>query len=519
MTTTSSRTDSATETEAETTTAPAGPAAASPAGEASHHERMVAMDDLRQWLSLVDDLGQLRVLEGAHWDLEIGAASEVNYRRNDPPALIFDDVVGYPRGRRVLSGSMSNARRLGLTLRLGTDLDDEHLVQALRSKPAEWEAAAAAHRMRTVATGPILENVLQGDDIDLLAFPVPRWHEEDGGRYIGTGCAVFTSDPETGELNAGAYRMQVQEDGRSATINIESGKHGAAHIREWFRREGRAPVTASLGSDPLLLVVAGTEVPRGISELDYAGAVLGRPVDVVIGEATGLPVPATAEIAVEGWLYPDRTALEGPFGEWTGYYSGGTEEVLNMVVERVYHRDDPVLLGAPPGKPPHDYSYMRSVMKSAMIHDALVATGLPGLSQVWAHESGGGRQLIVVSIEQGYAGHARQAAYLTSQLPAAAYMNKFVIVVDHDVDARSLNDVMWAVCTRTDPGRHIDILRDTWGSRVDPLRESGAPAYNTRAVIDACRPFERLSSFPRVAESSPELLRRVRERWPEINGA
>jgi UbiD family decarboxylase len=474
--------------------------------------------DLRDWLRLVDDLGELQPVRGAHWDLEIGAVSEANYRRPSPRALLFEDVPGYDAGGRVLSASMSNARRLGLTLRLGTDLDDRALVQALRSKPAQWIQDAPRYPARYVDSGPILENVDRGAEVDLLKFPVPRWHEGDGGRYIGTGCAVFTTDPNTGAVNAGAYRMQVQDGGRATSINIESGKHGALHVREWFAKEGRAPVTASLGHDPLLLVVAGTEVPRDISELDYAGAVLGRAVDVVRGEVTGLPIPATAEVAVEGWLYPDRRADEGPFGEWTGYYSGGTEPVLTMDVERVYYRTDPVLLGAPPGKPPHDYSYMRSVMKSAMIHDALEATGLPGLQGVWAHEVGGGRQLLAVSIEQRYAGHVRQAGLLTSQLPAAAYMNKFVIVVDHDVDPRNLSELMWAVCTRTEPGRDIDVLRETWGSRVDPLREPGAPAYNSRAVIDACRPFERLDGFPQVAEASRELIDRVTRRWPEVLG-
>jgi UbiD family decarboxylase len=476
------------------------------------------VDDLRSWLELVNELGELKVVEGAHWDLEIGAASDVNYRRTSPSALLFDRVVGYPQGARVLSGSMSNARRLGLTLRLGTDLDDRALVQALRSKPNQWIENAPRHRARVVDSGPVLENVDHADAVDLLKFPVPRWHEGDGGRYIGTGCAVFTTDPNTGEVNAGAYRMQVQDDGRAVSVNIEAGKHGAMHVREWFAKEGRAPVTASLGQDPLLLIVAGTEVPCDLSELDYAGAVLGRPVEVIRGEVTGLPIPATAEVAVEGWLYPDRKADEGPFGEWTGYYSGGSEQILTMDVERVYHRNDAILLGAPPGKPPHDYSYMRSVMKSAMIHDALVSTGLAGLEGVWAHEVGGGRQLLAVSVHQRYAGHARQAGHLTAQLPAAAYMNKLVIVVDGDVDPRSLNDVMWAVCTRTEPGRDIDVQRYTWGSRVDPLREPGAPPYNTRAVIDACRPFERLAGFPRVAETSRELRDRVLAKWPDVLG-
>jgi UbiD family decarboxylase len=367
-----------------------------------------------------------------------------------------------------------------------------------------------------VSDGPVFENAVAKDDINFLRFPSPVWHEEDGGPYIGTGCAVVTVDPETGVPNMGAYRMQVQDDGAAVSVNIESGKHGAQHIRKWFAKEGRAPVAATLGHHPVFLMVAGTEVPLGISELDYAGAILGEHVPYVRLPDTGLPVPAESELAFEGWLYPDRKRPEGPFGEWTGYYSGGKTQVLTAEVTGLFHRDDPVNLGAPPGKPPHDYSYMRSVMKSAMATDALIAAGLPGVAGVWLHEVGGGRSIIAVAIEQRYAGHSRQAGYLAAQHPVTAYMNRLVITVDADINPRDLGEVMWAVSTRCDPQRDVDIMRYSWGSRVDPLGKPGDPAYNSRLLIDACRPFERLDDFPAVAESSPDVLRRVAERWPGL---
>jgi 4-hydroxy-3-polyprenylbenzoate decarboxylase len=204
---------------------------------------------------------------------------------------------------------------------------------------------------------------------------------------------------------------------------------------------------------------------------------------------------------------------EGPFGEWTGYYSGRRRPCMNLEITRLYHRDDPILLGAPPGRPPHDYSYMRTVMKSAMIHDELVSMGVPGVTAAWAHESGGGRLFIAVSLEQRYPGHARQVAHLAAQCPAAAYMNRYVVVVDDDIDCSDLEQVIWAMSTRSDPDRDIEIMRYGWGSKLDPMLPEGAPAYNSRAIIDACRPFERRADFPRVAESSPEYLRGVREKW------
>lgn len=471
---------------------------------------------LRTWLDHVEKIGELGVVRGAHWDKEIGAIAELSYRQREPKALVFDDVVGYASGQRVLTGSTGSARRLGHTLRLGDDLDDAGLVEALRGKPSEWADAAEQYPVEVVEDAPFLENQVDGTDVDLNAFPVPLWHEHDGGRFVGTGCFVVTTDPETGNVNGGCYRMQVQDDGRTASISAVPGKHGAQNIARWFELHGRAPVTVSFGHDPLLLVTGGTEVPAGISELDYAGAIARQRVPVVLGPDTGLPIPAASEMAMEGWLTPDNVRDEGPFGEWTGYYSGSARPILTMDVSRLFHRDDPIQLGAPPGKPPHDYSYMRTVMKSAMIQDDLVRAGIAGVRTAWAHEAGGGRLFIAVSITQRYAGHARQVGHLASQLPAAAYMNRYVVVVDDDVDPADLDQVVWAMSTRSDPAQDIEVMHRTWGSKLDPLLEPGSTPHNSRAVIDACIPYERRGTFPKVSQGDPEYLQSVRATWSHV---
>jgi UbiD family decarboxylase len=474
----------------------------------------MSLFDLRTWLAAAEERGELEHINGASAVLEIGAASQLNYRRSRPRALLFDEIPGYAPGQRVLTGSMSSPSLMGASFGLGPDLDDRALVKVLRGRPSQWQANAEAYPPREVADGPVLEHVIRGDDIDFKALPAPVWHEDDGGPYIGTGCAVVTVDPETGVTNLGAYRIQVHDDGRTVTVNMEAGKHGTQQVKRWFAQEGRAPVAASLGHHPVLLAVAGTEVPAGVSEYGYAGAMLGEAVPVIRGRDTGLLIPAESEIAFEGWLYPDRTRMEGPFGEWTGYYSGAPGPVLCVEVTSLYHRTDPINLGAPPGKPPHDYSYMRAVMKSAMATDALVAAGLPGVAGCWCHEAGGGRAIVAVAVEQRYPGHSRQAGLLTAQLPVTAYMNKLVIVVDADVNPRDLDEVMWAVATRCDPAIDLEVTHRTWGSRVDPLKLPGLPPYNNRLLIDACRPFERLADFPKVAECSAELLDKTAERWP-----
>jgi 3-polyprenyl-4-hydroxybenzoate decarboxylase len=159
---------------------------------------------------------------------------------------------------------------------------------------------------------------------------------------------------------------------------------------------------------------------------------------------------------------------------------------------------------------------MRALLKSAMIRDELVKVGVRDVRGLWAHEVCGGRLLIVVSIKQRFCGHSRQAGFMAAQCPAAAYMNRFVIVVDDDVDPMNLEEVMWAVSTRCEPAEDIEIMRKSWGSKVDPMLADPAVPYNTRALIDACRPFEKLNTFPRVAQSTPRQVRETVTKWKAL---
>ena len=212
-------------------------------------------------------------------------------------------------------------------------------------------------------------------------------------------------------------------------------------------------------------------------ELDLVGGLRGRPVKMVRGKVTGLPFPANAEIVLEGYVPPDRTHAEGPFGEWTGHYAGGVRQIPVLDIKAIYHRNDPIVLGVPPmGGGPDEMARYRAVMRSATIKQNVANAGVPGVQQVWCHEVGGARMLHAVSITQRYPGHAVQAAHVAAQCGASAYASKYIVVVDDDVDVTNLDQLLWAMLTRTDPKESIQFITGLVGFE----RRSGAAAGAAR---------------------------------------
>src|SRR5256885_2368021 len=313
--------------------------------------------DLRTWLAEVEKLGELKHVRGADWTLELGAISELNVKKDLPPALLFDEIKGYPKGYRVLTCSTSSPARLSSILRLPLQKTHKGLVEALRGKPAQWQAAAKDFNAVEIKTGAALENTQK--EIDVLAFPSPLWHELDGGRYIGTGCSVVTRDLDSDWINVGTYRVQVIDKSHVA-LDMVPGKHGRIHYEKHKAAGKRFPVVIVCGSDPLGYLISGIEVPFGMCEYNYIGAILNAPVAVLNGELTRLPFPAASEIVLEGHVEPHDQRTEGPFGEFHGYYPGKEGIAPVVTVQRVYHRSAPILMGSPPAKPPNDYSYSKA---------------------------------------------------------------------------------------------------------------------------------------------------------------
>ena len=331
------------------------------------------MADLRSWLDEVNNLGQLMTVNNADWDLELSTLTElINERSKVRPAIVFDKIKGYPEGYRVAVNLLSSLQRLALTMGMDPKIGEFDFVQQWRKQVKTLQPIEP----RKVKSAPLFDNVQKGADIDLLKFPVPRWHELDGGRYIGTDDLVVTRDPEEGWVNVGTYRIMIH--GRDHMgLHMSPGKHGRVH-RDKNHAEGKAlPIAVSFGHHPINFLVASTDVPNRVNEYAYAGGITGAPLDVVDGPLTGLPIPADAEIAIEGEVLPNDFMPEGPFGEWTGYYASNQPAVPVIRVKAVYHRNDPILCGFPLLKPSSGDNQHFSLMRSALIWNALDEAGVP----------------------------------------------------------------------------------------------------------------------------------------------
>jgi UbiD family decarboxylase len=468
-------------------------------------------EDLRDWLEMVDAIGELRVLEGVDAEENIGRITEMLHHTDGAPAVLFDRIPGFQPGYRILVNAQGERRRLAVSLGLPVETGTWELMDVWERLMDETRPVP--HRM--VESGPITENVFEGDAVDLLKFPTPLWHPQDGGRYIGTGDAVLTRDPDSAWINTGTYRVQVHS--RNTTgLYISPGKHGRLHRDKYFERGEALPAVVLCGMDPLLFVASALEMAPGVSELEWVGGMRGRPLECIEGRFTRLPIPARAEIALEGFLHPDRTQLEGPFGEWTGYYASASREEPVFEVKALYHRDDPVILGVPPEKPPYEAHRFRQYLRSANLRRELRLAGIPDVTAVWCHGVGGCRLFNVVAIKQRYPGHSRQAGHVASMSRTGAYLGRITVVVDEDIDVSDLDEVVWAICTRSDPVRSIDIINRAWSGPLDPAIRPGEKGFNSRLIVDATRPWEWKDEFPPAIGPTPEEKRITRDRWSWI---
>ena len=323
---------------------------------------------------------------------------------------------------------------------------------------------------KVLPTGPVMENVLSDGEVDIYKFPIPFIHEHDGGRYIGTEDLVVMNDPDSDWVNVGTYRI-VAHAKDEVGVWISPGKHGRLIREKYFAQGMPCPVLISCGQDPILFLCSNAEFPR-VSPNSTMRRTTRR--------AGGGRVKRAAQTADAGrcrdrarrrdvW----RSEMEGPFGEFMGYYASEASEQPIIKIRRVYHRNDPILTLAIPSRPPSNFTVARAVVKAAMIWDEIEKSGLPGVQGVWNHEAGAGRLFNVVSIKQMYAGHAKQAGMLAANCRSGVYAGRWVVVVDEDIDPSNIHDVIWAMSTRCDPAK-TSSSSTIFGARHS-IRSCGGP--------------------------------------------
>ncbi|MCL2713907.1 MAG: UbiD family decarboxylase [Alphaproteobacteria bacterium] len=500
--------------------------------ETSHRSSLIKDSEkpsLRQWLAQLERHGQLRRIKAeVDWDEEIAAIARVNLALSGP-GLLFETIKGYREGRcgRFLTTALANRTQVCLLVGLPPDAPDRRIVRHLKDTYRRRIPPA------TVTGGPVKENILHGDAINLLEFPVPKWHRLDGGRFIDTFCGVITRDPDSAQLNVGLYRGQVLGPRRIGKLIVPT-QHWGTHFAQ--HRASMKPMEVAIvyGWHDVLPFCAGSFFPKTVCEYDMMGAILGQSVELVKCETSELLVPASAEIVVEGTISPDPATFadEGPFAEYPGY-AGGTASPKPVVeVSCLTHRHDPILRGtlegARPGFPTEDSpicAYSWSAIAWNMLEDA----GVGGVTDVWMPPVSTGTN-IVVQIQKRYRGHAQQVAAALWGTGAAQWVFKNVMVVEEDIDIRDPVALDWAFAFRVNAAEgQVSTFGPTFGSVLDPStprHQADGRKYGTgnwtRLLIDATRNWEFEPNpawggrrFPPINTLDPALEEQICRRWQE----
>jgi len=463
-------------------------------------------------LRCVQDIGELTELEGVHWDKEMGSLTQLVHEQilDAPPALLFSRIPGYPDNFRTLYGMLSSPKRLAMTL--GISDPGNHRLDLLRAFRKKLNSVQLIPP-QAVTHGPVLENIVRGEKVDVLKFPVPKHHENDPARFIGTGCAVILKHPDQELYNVGTYRSMVYNE-REIGLEMNPGNDGGKIQRLYLERNQPMPVVICVGQHPLFYFVGATPQPR--PEFEVAGGLIGAPVDVIRGPTTGLPIPACAEIALEGFVHPQKIKPEGPFGEWMGYYASEIVDRPYVTVETILHRDDPILTCSAQHTPPDETYLLHALGNSAKVWTDLEALGVRGIQGVWQIEGGSGKKFLVLSIEQAFEGHARQVLHAAAASRGALFGGKWIVVVDTDIDPTNVIEVMWALSSRVNALDDMDFVRVApTGSIIDPLT---GQYHNTRILVDATVPYARkiAGTFPKAVKVSDDLKRSLMNRWGDL---
>jgi phenylphosphate carboxylase beta subunit len=466
------------------------------------------MKDLRDFIAIGEPDGLVqRVKAEVDWNLELSHIAKLNEEKQGP-ALLFENVKGYTSP--VMTSVCTTTQRLAILMRMPKETSLVGLMEQWVKVGDKLIPPVYVDRDKA----PCKENIMKGSDIDLFKFPVPKWYPKDGGRFIGTAHYIISKDPDSGWINLGTYRSQLLEKDKIGTQFIK-GKHADIMLKKYQALKKPMPVASVIGGDPLLFILGAARLSAFVSEYDVAGAISGAPIEVVKGETVDLPIPAHAEIVIEGLVDAEKFLPEGPFGEYTGYYSGvGTDPRNYIDVQCVTFRNNPILWGTTVGRAVTDTHMTMALSYGATLWQQLTAMKIPGIKSVYCPPEGSGRFLAIISMKQMYPGHADQVLTAAISTEMGAYGLKTVIVVDEDIDAWDIPRVLYALSFRFQPNRSQVIKRGR-STPLDPSLPIDARDITGRLLLDATIPYD-WKDKPIPIALDPDMVKRVQGRWAEL---
>lgn len=450
-------------------------------------------DDPRDFLEYLEERKELlRITNEVNPEHEIGAYIRKTSDQQGP-ALLFENVKGHEKV--VVGGIFATRQRMLMALETPTEKINDFFYEGIMNPVTP----------KLVESGPCKEIILLGDEVDLEKLPIPTYAKGDGGAFITHGVQI-SKDPETGTKNASIYRMQLQ--GKRQLGILCEGYHDLYRQYAKAEAQGKAlEVAVALGVDPVIMLATQIRAGYGQDEMDYAGGLKRKAIELVKCETVDLEVPATTEIVIEGLVLPHRRESEGPFGEYSGYY-GPAQERPVMEITAITHRKDPIYHAGLTGAPMTENHFLK-VLPYEMTMQKDLKGAFPGIKSVNYTAAGCCEYMVYVSMKTTFLGEGRNA--LMAVLGHVLHP-KYAVVVDDDIDVFKDEQVLWAIATRARPKEDIVVVPKYPSPALDPTVSEGT--LGSAMGIDATRPFE--EPFPDVPshpglENVPDLIKMMRE--------
>ncbi len=447
--------------------------------------------DLQDYLEALEKQNELEPIDKpVNPDLEIATLTNL-VSKQCGPALLFKKLPGYDIP--VLTNAFGSMKRMILALKI-TDLDSlgqqvVEFIEAERLKSIvkktylkSVQEKLASNEPKMIQNAPCQEIILQAEEkIDLYSLPILKCWPRDGGRAI-TLPLVFTKHPETGIRNVGIYRMQVF-DKKTTGMHWRPGSGGATHYLMAKKLGRKLEVAVAIGPDPAMTYAATAPLPPNIDETHFAGFLRKAPVEMVKCKTVDMEIPACSQIILEGYINPDDTRIEGPFGNHTGYYSP-PEHYPVFHVTCITMRKDAIYPATVVGPPPAEDCFMAKVTERLFL--PFLRQTFPEIMDINMPIEGIFNNLAFVAIDKRYPGHAIKITNALWGL-GPLMLHKIICIFDKDVNVQDLSQVLWKL------GNNIDPARDVFFSKgpVDTLNPATVlPSYGSKMGIDCTRKWK-----------------------------